>query len=141
MAVDEASFLGTGWSFPPTFSRQGFSVEMVSDNLDIRESLAILFATAPGERVLLADYGCQIQRMVFRNIDATVKTEIAEAIRNAVLYWEPRIDVGEITVQPDATVDGLLLITVEYTIRKTNARSNLVYPFYFREGTLVARTP
>jgi phage baseplate assembly protein W len=131
------SFLGTGWSFPPTFSRGMASVDMVSDEKDIRESLWILFSTSPGERIMLPEYGCNVWLLVFRGINTAFKTQVAVAIRQSVLNWEPRIDVDDVTVVPDPNVAGLVVVTLSYTIRRTNSRSNLVYPFYLQEGTLV----
>lgn len=137
MKGPEQSFLGTGWSFPPTFLRQTASVVTVSGEADIQESLHVLFSTARGERILLPDFGCDLWRMVFQGMTTTLQTEIAARVRQAILDWEPRIDVLDVEVVPDASVDGLVLILVEYVVRLTNARSNLVYPFYIREGTLV----
>lgn len=137
MKNPEQSILGTGWSFPPTFSRGDYSVDMASGEVDIQESLRVLFSTAKGERVMVPGYGCDLWQLVFRAVNTMFKTEAAEAIRTAVLYWEPRIDVTEIGIEPSAETDGLVLITVGYVIRRTNARSNLVYPFYIGEGTLV----
>jgi phage baseplate assembly protein W len=132
----EKSFLGTGWSFPPTFSRLDYSVVMVSDEADIRESLWILFSTSLGARIMLPEYGSQLWRMVFRSVTTTLMTQLAAAVQQAILYWEPRITVDEVKVEPDANAAGVVLIAVYYTIRKTNARNNLVYPFYVQEGTI-----
>lgn len=137
----EKAFLGTGWSFPPTFSRLTYSVGMVSDEPDIRESLWILFSTSLGERIMLPQYGSELWKMVFQNITTTLTTQLEDIVRTAILYWEPRIDVDDIEVEPDATVAGLVLITVYYTIRRTNARNNLVYPFYIQEGTIPVEGP
>jgi phage baseplate assembly protein W len=141
MATPEQSFLGTGWSFPPTFSRGALSVEMVSDEVDIRQSLWVLFSTTLGERVMLPLYGTQIWEMVFRAINTTLITQLADMVSQAILYWEPRIEVVDINVTPDATQDGLVLISVDYIIRRTNTRSNLVYPFYLQEATIPAQAP
>jgi phage baseplate assembly protein W len=137
----EQSFLGTGWSFPPTFSRATLSVDMVSDEKDIRESLWILFSTSLGERVMLPSYGTQIWQMVFRAINTTLTTQLADLVRQAILYWEPRIDVVNISVTPDASQDGRVLIMVDYIVRRTNTRSNLVYPFYLQEATIPIQAP
>jgi uncharacterized protein len=137
VSVDDPSFLGTGWSFPPTFSRPDATVVMVSDDADIQQSLRVLFGTAPGERVMLETYGCDLWRMVFGTLSTTLITRIQDAVRTAVLRWEPRIDVAAVEVSPVPGPQGLLTVTVAYRIRRTNARSNLVYPFYLREGTLV----
>jgi hypothetical protein len=141
MGNPENSFLGTGWSFPPTFSRLNYSVEMVSDEQDIRESLWLLFCTSLGERIMLPNYGSQLWRMVFQNITNTLTTQLADIVRQAVLNWEARINVDDVIVQPDASVAGLVLIDVYYTITKTNARNNLVFPFYIQEGTLPVGVP
>ncbi len=136
MANQETSFLGTGWSFPPTFSRQTYGVEMVRDDTDIQESLWVLFSTQMGERIMLPEYGTQLWQMVFKNINASLMTQLEEMVRQAVLYWEARINVDKIVVQPDANEAGRVLIDVYYTIRQTNARNNFVYPFYTQEGTI-----
>lgn len=137
----EKAILGTGWSFPPTFSRDSLSIDMVSDAQDIRESLWVLFSTALGERIMLPEYGTQIWEMVFRAINTTLITQLAEMVSQAILYWEPRIDVVDLSVTPDASQDGRVLIMVDYIIRRTNTRSNLVYPFYLQEMTIPAQAP
>lgn len=141
MRGTDSSFLGTGWTFPPTFTRAGYRVEMASGERDIRESLWVLFSTTPGERLMVPRYGCTLWEMVFRAIDTGLMTDLEDAVAVAILDWEPRIDVVEVKVQPDATVDGKVLVSVEYVVRQTNSRSNLVYPFYVEEGTLTAEAP
>jgi phage baseplate assembly protein W len=136
----EAAFLGTGWAFPPTFTRQGHTAVTAGGVEDVRQSLWVLFSTAPGERVMLPTYGCALWRMVFRNLTTTATTEMAEAVRKAVLEWEPRVDLQGVEAEADPTHGGLVSIHVSYVIRATNTRDNLVYPFYLREGTLVPAT-
>jgi phage baseplate assembly protein W len=133
----DSSFLGRGWSFPPRFNLLDRGVEMVAEEEDIRESLRILFSTAPGERVMHPSYGCGMKRMVFEHINATVKTQIKDLIERAVLFFEPRITLERVELDDSQIFDGRLLILLEYTIRTINIRSNMVYPFYIREGTLV----
>lgn len=140
MAVNK-DFLGTGWSFPPTFSQVNYSIEMVSDELDINESLSILFSTRIGERVMVPKYGSDIWSMVFRAMNTTLSTQLKNMVSQAILNWEPRIDVDLVQVEQSAQVDGLILIGVDYTIRRTNTRSNFVYPFYLTEATIPAQTP
>jgi phage baseplate assembly protein W len=139
MKNPEHSILGTGWSFPPTFSRFSASVDMVSDDQDVQQSLWNLLSTVPGERVMLPEYGCGIWQMVFRNVNTAFKTQVAGIVRQAILNWEPRIDLDEVAVTQDSATVGLVLISIAYTLRRTNSRSNLVYPFYLQEGTLVAQ--
>jgi len=134
-------FLGTGWSFPPTFSRLSYSVEMVSDEKDIHESLWVLFSTQLGERVMVPQYGSTLTQMVFRTLNTTLTTQLKNAVWQAILNWEPRITVDAIDVDVDSTSYGIALIGVAYTIRRTNTRSNMVYPFYYAEATIPSNAP
>lgn len=142
MAIDK-SFLGTGWSFPPKFSKgdsafdRGGQVLMVTEEDDIRESLHILLSTAPGERVMQPAFGCGLKLHVFDHVNESAVTEITDLIERAILFFEPRISVEKIIVANDKILEGLLTIDIEYRIRATNTRSNMVYPFYFLEGTNV----
>src|ERR1700752_2357188 len=103
MAVNK-DFLGTGWSFPPAFSRINYTVDMVSNDDDIHESLWILFSTRLGERIMAPEYGSGLWRMVLRTMTTTLMSRMKAMVQQAILNWEPRIDVDEVTVQPDATV-------------------------------------
>lgn len=129
------SFLGTGWSFPPTFNNTASVVEMTSDEPDIHLSLQILLATRKGERVMVPDYGCNLDEMVFEPMTTTFKTYIRETIKTAILFYEPRIDLNSIKIDDSREVDGVILIILEYTVRSTNSRFNFVYPYYKKEGT------
>ena len=133
------SFLGTGWSFPPQFDNQLGSVAMLSDSEDIRSSLEILLSTRPGERVMLANYGCHLDELLFEPLTTTMKTYMKDLIQTAILYYEPRIDVNKIGLVDTGEMEGRILITVDYTIRATNSRFNYVFPFYLQEGTEVKR--
>ena len=125
---------GTGWSFPPNFDWRSNSVSMVSEDEDIKQSLEILMSTSPGERVMNPSYGCGLKLLTFENISESTLTEIKDIIDRAVLFFEPRIRVNSIDVDVESIYDGWITIYLYYTIRRTNTRSNIVYPFYFREG-------
>lgn len=129
---EETSFLGIGWSFPPAFDVASGQVTMLTGEDDIRSSLQILLATTLGERVMQPKFGCNLSDMVFENLDVTLKTEMKNRIEVAILYFEPRIDLQDISLTPDET-GGLIRIDVNYIVRATNTRGNLVYPFYLTE--------
>lgn len=131
------SFLGTGWKFPPTFDNVNGNVEMVSDAEDIRESLHILLATRLGERLMLPEYGCNMNYLAFNTLDLTTVNFVRKQIRDAITKFEPRIDINKIDINTDDSIDGVLKIEIEFTIRSINTRSNIVYPFYILEGTNV----
>lgn len=129
------SFLGTGWSFPPTFNAAAGSVEMTSDEADIQLSLQILLSTRKGERVMEPDYGCNLDDMIFEPMTTTFKTFMRETIKTAILYYEARIDLNSIKIDDSRETEGVILIILDYTVRTTNSRFNFVYPYYKKEGT------
>ncbi len=138
MSIDK-SFLGTGWGFPPEFNRQG-SARKVTAEEDIHESLLILLSTNPGERVMQPTYGCGLKSQVFEEINETAVTVMVDLVRRAILFFEPRVIVESIRVDSgnqEDILNGLIKIDIAYIVRATNNRHNIVYPFYFTEGTNV----
>ncbi|MBC3875293.1 GPW/gp25 family protein [Undibacterium flavidum] len=136
MSTDK-SFLGTGWSFPPEFSKRG-QVKMVSAEEDIVQSLRILLATNPGERVMRSSFGCGIKHKIYENINETTVTILKDLIKRSILFFEPRITLDAIHADIVDVYSGYLNFVISYTIVSSNTRHNLVYPFYFREGSDVA---
>jgi phage baseplate assembly protein W len=132
---EEQSFLGTGWSFPPSFQKGRRGVKMISDEEDIKSSLHILLSTKLGERVMVPKYGCNLEDLIFENLDTTLQTYVVDLIRTAILYFEPRIDAEKITLTPGTELEGKIDIEVTYRVRSTNSRHNYVFPFYKEEGT------
>ncbi|MBK7936675.1 MAG: GPW/gp25 family protein [Lewinellaceae bacterium] len=128
-------FLGRGWSFPPAFQRSIAGVEMLDQEADIASSLEIILTTSIGERVMAPDFGCNLEDLLFENLDTTLKTLVADQIETALIYYEPRIDIEKINLDTDRELEGIVLIEVTYRVRSTNTRYNFVYPFYKIEGT------
>jgi len=129
------SFLGRGWAFPPAFNRNTHSVELVEDEVDILNSLEILLSTRRNERIMLPGYGCNPDELLFKPLDLALKTYLADQIKTAILYHEPRIDTEKIWIEESTDNDGILLINIDYRVRITNSRKNMVFPFYRAEGT------
>jgi hypothetical protein len=135
--MENTSFLGTGWGFPPTFSNLSGTVETVSDDKDISQCLHILLTTRLKERVLRSDFGCDLSALLYENITITLLTKIKGIIENAILLYEPRIDLIAVDFNNEETLNGVINIEISYKIRATNSRKNYVYPFYLEEGTFV----
>lgn len=129
------SFLGTGWSFPPTFNRETAQVSMVSAEEDIAQSLDIILTTQPGERLMRPNFGCALSQFLFEEVTQGVMTSIRGIVSDALLYHEPRIKVNQVSVAEEGRQPGLLMIKIDYIVRSTNSRYNLVYPFYLNEAT------
>ncbi|HNW89154.1 MAG TPA: GPW/gp25 family protein [Bacteroidales bacterium] len=133
---DINSFLGTGWSFPPQFSKTEKTVKMIADEEDIKNSLEVLLATRVGERLMQPDYGCNLDVLLFEPIDVTLQTYIKDLVFTAIYFYEPRVKPDDVILSVPGQ-EGIILIEVQYTIRATNTRHNMVYPFYLEEGTLL----
>ncbi|MFB9080635.1 GPW/gp25 family protein [Flavobacterium procerum] len=129
------SFLGTGWKFPPSFSKETKNVILVSDETDIAESLHILLSTDPGERLMRPEYGCNLRKFMFERQDTSFVTGLNNTISKAILNFEARVDFIDAKVVTRNELDGVLHIEVNYKIIITNTRHNIVFPFYLLEGT------
>ena len=131
---ERKDFLGRGWNMPVELDPRTGRVLSVAYEEDIRQSIFIILETAPGERVMRPNFGCGIHELVFTALDSTAIQRIRSLVEEALRRCEARIDVLGVTVDEEVTVDGQLLIEIEYRVRKTNQTGNLVFPFYFREG-------
>jgi hypothetical protein len=133
--MEDAPFLGTGWSFPPRFPRARGEVEMVSGEHDVIESLRVLFATAPGERLMQPAFGVSPRELIFEPASTGMRTLLADRIRDALLIHEPRIRVLDLRVAMAAEPgSGTLAIELDFEVRATNTRFNLVFPYYRSDG-------
>ena len=135
MENNDKAFLGTGWGFPPTFDLASQSVQLVSAQEDIYQSLTILLSTYLGERVMQPTYGCNLQDFVFESLSPNITNSIKEQLRTSILYHEPRILLNSLDLSLDEQLEVRVNLIIDYTILNTNSRFNLVYPFYLEEST------
>ena len=133
-------FIGRGWPFPPRFNKESASVKMLTQEADIASSLEVLLQTARGERVMLPQYGCNLDELIFENLDTRMKTLMTDKIESAILYHEPRIELEKVTLDESRELEGVILIELIYRVKTTNSRFNFVFPFYKLEGTDINMT-
>lgn len=133
--MNDKAFLGKGWSFPPEFRKKNNATSLVKEEEDIKQSLHILLETTPGERIHRYDFGCGIKKFAYEAMTITTQTLMQDTIRQAILNFEPRIILNNLYFNMEQAAEGIMYIELDYTVRTTNNRSNLVYPFYLREGT------
>jgi hypothetical protein len=134
----DRSFLGTGWSFPPTFRQEWGGVEMLSDEADVKSSIHVILSTLTGERVMLSTFGCNLQPFLFEQLHVTNIAMIEKIVREALVLHEPRIVVESVSSKPDHDL-GILEINIQYTVITTNTRYNYVFPFYINEATNIEK--
>jgi phage baseplate assembly protein W len=125
--------IGRGWGFNIGIDTNG-QIGMADDEQLISQAIEIILGTAKGERAMRPEFGCGIHDLVFANINSTTASRMTQEVREALLLWEPRIDVRDIKVTPDTNSAGVLLIQIKYKIRSTNNVYNQVYPFYLDKG-------
>ncbi len=132
-ASQPRDFLGQGWTFPvaPT---AGGRLRWAAGDEKIRQSIWLILSTAPGERQMRPSFGCGIHDLVFEANTATLHGRVQQEVRDALINWEPRIDVIEVKVECPPEARNQLLIRIDYRIRELNAYQNLVYPFFLNEG-------
>jgi uncharacterized protein len=132
------SILGAGWAFPVLPDADG-RLALASDEDRIRQSIWLILATAPGERVMLPSFGCGIHDLVFQPNTVAVRGSVQAEVNDALARWEPRIDVLDVTVSAPADQPEVMLIDIQYRIRATNSFYNLVYPLFVTEGVASGR--
>lgn len=130
---NDSQFIGIGWAFPPAFEKTGGSTLMSRGEQDIKESLQILLSTTIGERVMRADYGCNLRDYVFDPVNRGMEAYIKKLVEDSIIYYEPRITLDKVIVDFQDN-EGMMIITIEFTVDATNSRANYVYPFYLNEG-------
>ncbi len=127
-------FLGRGWKFPVAVDARTARISMSEYEQDIKESIWIILSTSKGERVMRPDFGCGIHDLVFAPINTTTVNLVENTVREALTLWEPRIELIKVEVSAERSDEGKLLVSIDYRVRVTNNRFNLVYPFYLKEG-------
>jgi uncharacterized protein len=126
------SFLGLGWSFPVAPDTSG-ALAIAAYDESVRQAVWIVLGTAKGERVMHPDFGCGIHDLVFELNTAATAGKVTKSVKEALLAFEPRIDLLDVQVQAQSSGD-VLQISIDYRVRATNNTFNLVFPFYLEQG-------
>jgi phage baseplate assembly protein W len=129
----DAGFLGKGWSFPVLPTASG-SIAFVSGADSIEQAIRIILETSPGERIMRPEFGCGIWELVMEANTAQLHGRLQVRVREALVRWEPRVDVLDVRIDSPVEKKNVLFIRIDYRIRANNALYNLVYPFFLQEG-------
>ena len=123
--------LGAGWRFPVGLEPAPPSrLAMSADEESVRESIYIILSTAKGERLMRPTFGCNLHELVFAVNNRATQATAAFEVREALEAWEPRIELLEVEASAGGDRGEQLLISIDYRVRSTDNRFNLVYPFY-----------
>jgi Bacteriophage baseplate protein W len=132
--ANSTAFVGRGWRFPITVNAKG-GINWSEGPQRISDAIWIIVKTSLGERVMRPTFGAGVNDFVFQSNSSLVRTELIDSIKQALLKWEPRIDIKQVSANPVPDQPSQVLVSIEYTIRDTNELFNVVYPFYLQEGT------
>ena len=123
------AFVGRGWGFPLRTAPSG-AIALVGDERELEESIRLILGTAYGERPMRPEFGCAIHDYIFAGTDPSTAAQIAYEVRRSLRRWEPRIDIQDVVVAADDRDSGVLYIDIMYSVKGSNDRRNLVFPFY-----------
>jgi phage baseplate assembly protein W len=133
LSSQKKTIIGRGWAFPVSFSREHAGPETVSDFDEIDQSLTILLGTTRGERPMRPDYGCDLRKYVFENMDDALANYLQNQIRIAINKYEPRIEIEAQDYQMFPK-EGRVDFQISYRVRATSQKHNFVWPFYLEGG-------
>jgi hypothetical protein len=133
VAENDPGFLGRGWAFPVRVTPNG-SIGYAEGAESVEQAIQIILGTSPGERVMRPEFGCGIWELVMEANTAQLHGRVQTRVREALVRWEPRIDVLDVRVESPPEQRNVLFIRIDYRIRSNNSLYNLVYPFFLQEG-------
>lgn len=126
------NFLGRGLKFPLALNEDN-EFTLVSDDEDIQEAIRIILMTSPGERMMRPEFGCGIQNYSFSVINTQNLLQIENEVKRSLVLYEPRVVIEGVDAQVQDSSDGLIYISIDYVLKASNGRHNMVYPFYLQE--------
>lgn len=108
-------------------------IRMCGGDDDIAQAVRLILNTKRGERVMRPDFGCRLCDFAFEAFSESVRSEMIEEVKTALIMHEPRISDVEVTIDDIAT-EGRIVLNISYVVRTTNNPYNLVFPFFIEEG-------
>ena len=96
-ALDVPSFVGRGFAFPMGVGTDG-GIRLTRGPEDLDASMRVILSTAPGERLMRPQFGCQIWDLLFEPVNFNTLGLMEVATREAIAQWEPRVEVEDIRV-------------------------------------------
>jgi phage baseplate assembly protein W len=125
----DKEFIGQGWAFPLQVNPRG-ELALVTGSTDIEQAIGIILGTIPGERVMRPNFGCRAWELIFAPNNAATRSLLVAYVRQALEFWEPRIELMNVSVDIDPNEDSALLVEIEYRTKTTHDQRSIVYPFY-----------
>lgn len=123
------SFRGTGWAHPVRVDENG-RIGQADERDGIDRSIALILGTAKGERIMRPDFGSDLHDFSFKPLSPVNLQRMATAVKFALMTWEPRVRVRQVEARQSPQDYTTALISIDYEVRRSNTKRNLVFPFY-----------
>lgn len=125
----DKEFIGQGLAFPLQVNPRG-ALALVTGPTDIEQAIGIILGTIPGERVMRPEFGCRAWELIFAPNNAATQSLLITYVRQALEFWEPRIELLDVEVNHDINDESTLLVEIRYEVKTTHDQRSIVYPFY-----------
>jgi phage baseplate assembly protein W len=123
------AYLGRGWTFP--VEPEPAALTYTEGPEKVRQSIAIILDTDPGERIMRPTFGCGLRRYLMQPNTVATRSSIKFDVERALGAFEPRIQVTEVIVDPGED-PALVYIGISYIHVRDSRPGNLVFPFYLQ---------
>ncbi|MDD6332252.1 MAG: GPW/gp25 family protein [Clostridium sp.] len=127
--MDEKLYLGTGMKFPPQVNKATGRFVLSSQEENVKESIYLILMTQKTERFMRPEFGSEILSYAFADTSETMLALMQRELERDILQNEPRVE--NVTIRMDAkSRSGYLMIYIDYQLRGSSIRDNMVFPFY-----------
>jgi uncharacterized protein len=115
------SIFGRSMAFPPRVGPDG-RFEWSDGEQNVRESIAVVLKTDPGERMGLPEFGAGLGRYLFEPNEPSTHARVRESILRSLARWERRIAVEAVDVLAHPGDPEAALVTIAYRLVATGTR-------------------
>jgi len=94
----------------------------------IKSNLVNLLLTDIGERVMNPNFGCNLKRFLFENINDTNSERIVNAVVESVSFYVPEVTITNLTITPNPDYN-LIDVTVDYILNISQTPDQITVQF------------
>ena len=86
-----------------TFQSNPLSNDLIAlkNESAIARSVRNIIFTLPGEKFFNENFGSQVSKSLFENVDQISASIIEDEIRNSIANYEPRVELIDVQITPD----------------------------------------
>ncbi|MDP1712439.1 MAG: GPW/gp25 family protein [Candidatus Nanopelagicaceae bacterium] len=97
-----------GYNAPFTGGLQHLLSHQANERL-IKNDILQLLLTAPGERVMMPDFGTVIRKLPFEQADERLMSEVQQSVRQAMDRYEKRVNVNDVVVELNQDEQSMII--------------------------------